>query len=234
MTMVPFQLERSQRPVVVIDDDEDFREALAGLLEAEGIMVQSFASVAHANQRARTVQEAGCLLLDIDLPDVTGIEFQDQLSASGACTPIIFMTGYADVGTSVRAMKAGAVDFLCKPFADVSMLEAVASALSTGRHRRSLDRDDASVGERYATLTARQKEVMAFVVSGLMNKQIAYRVGLSEITVKVHRGHLMRKMQARSVAELVHMSHALGDGFADSVSPEPRSFSPTSAYAAHP
>jgi len=194
--------------VCVVEDDASFRAALASLLGSVGHKVAAFDSAA-AFFRDAPQDSVGCLVIDIRLPGISGLQFQEELSRIGSTIPIVFMTGHGDVGMSVKAMKGGAVDFLEKPFRDQDMLDAVAAAMERDRQRRDSDRAALAVRSAFETLTPREKEVMAFVTAGLMNKQIAAEIGLSEITVKIHRGHLMRKMAARSVAELVRMADQL-------------------------
>lgn len=197
--------------VFVVDDDASMREALGSLFRSVGMRVELFASPAEF-LAGGTINAESCLVLDIRLPGVSGLDFQTQLAKLGNNIPIVFMTGHGDVPMSVRAMKAGALDFLIKPFRDQDMLDAVSAALSADRERRASDEQLASLKARYETLTAREREVMALVTTGLMNKQVAGQLGVSEITVKIHRGHLMEKMAARSLAELVKMYQALQPG----------------------
>lgn len=194
--------------VLVVDDDEHIREALCELLRSVGIEALCFASTRDLLE-ARLPDRPGCLILDIRLPGVSGLELQAQLARNGNPIPIIFMTGYGDIPMTVQAMKAGAVDFLTKPFRDQDMLDAVAAAVEKDRARRQDAAAADEVTALAATLTTREREVMAAVVQGLMNKQIAGILGIAEITVKLHRGNVMRKMQVRSVAELVRKTELL-------------------------
>ncbi|SIQ87122.1 two component transcriptional regulator, LuxR family [Rhizobium sp. RU35A] len=203
-----------ERPTVyVIDDDESVRAGLDSLLRSVGYDSHGFAS-----PRAFLAHPPGtgpsCLVLDIRMPDASGLDFQDELAAMGRCIPIVFLTGHGDVPMSVKAMKAGAVSFLLKPFREQDLLDAIREALDRDRARLRQDDQASELRERFATLTAREREVMARVVVGRLNKQIAAEIGLSEVTVKVHRGHVMRKMQADTVADLIRMADRLGIGAA--------------------
>jgi FixJ family two-component response regulator len=195
--------------VYVIDDDEALRDALSSLFRSVGLHVELFGSASELLQR-KLPETPSCLVLDIRLPGVSGLDFQGQLAKSGVLMPIVFMTGHGDIPMSVRAMKAGAIDFLTKPFRDQDMLDAVFAALDSDRKRWEAEQAAAALSALYQTLTSREKEVMVFVTKGLMNKQIAGEMGLSEITVKIHRGHVMRKMAVRTLADLVRVAERLG------------------------
>ena len=195
--------------VFVVDDDPSVREALGSLFRSVGLRVELLGSAAEFLQHKRP-DGASCLVLDIRLPGVSGLDFQGQLLKANIRTPIIFMTGHGDIPMSVRAMKAGAVDFLAKPFRDQDMLDAVSTAIERDRKRRKEEEVTHDLRARFESLTPREQEILALVVSGLMNKQIAAETELAEITVKIHRGHVMKKMGARSLADLVRMAEALG------------------------
>ncbi|WP_312321076.1 response regulator transcription factor [Stenotrophomonas sp.] len=194
---------------VVVDDDPAVRAALDSLLRSIGLQTQVLGSPAELLQAALP-DVPGCIVLDVRLPGISGLDLQDQLAAQGIHLPIVFMTGHGDIPMTVRAMKAGAVDFLSKPFRDQDMLDAVSAAIERDRQRRQQSAARDSLDSRYATLTPREREVMAHVVAGLMNKQVAGVLNLSEITVKIHRGNVMRKMGVRSLADLVRHAEALG------------------------
>ena len=194
--------------VLVVDDDPSLREALAALFRSVGLDTEVFGSTTALLERKPPDVES-CLVLDVRLPGVSGLDFHDQLARLYREIPVIFVTGYGDIPMSVRAMKAGAVDFLPKPFRDQDMLDAVAAALARDRARRCALEEVTSLHSRFSSLTAREREIMMHVTAGLMNKQIAAEVGLSEITVKIHRGNVMRKMEARSLPDLVRMAELL-------------------------
>jgi FixJ family two-component response regulator len=198
-----------QHIVFVVDDDESMRVALTHLFQSMDLPVKAFSSAAEL-LKSKLPDIASCLVLDIRLPGVSGLDFQDVLAKSGISIPIVFITGHGDIPMSVRAMKAGAVDFLSKPFRDQDMLDAVTHALDQDRKRREGETALSGLRARLESLSPREREVLTHVTAGLMNKQIAGLLELSEITVKIHRGHLMKKMEARSLAELVKMAEVLG------------------------
>ena len=203
-------LVSADEPIVyVIDDDAVMREALSSLFRSIGLQVQVFSSAPELLQ-GNLAATASCLVLDIRLPGVSGLEFQGELVKAGIHIPIIFMTGHGDISMSVRAMKAGAVDFLEKPFRHQEMLDAVALAIERHRKQREQYKTLSELQARFESLTPREREVIGLITAGLMNKQVAGEMGVTEMTVKIHRGHIMRKMQARSLADLVRMAEALG------------------------
>jgi FixJ family two-component response regulator len=199
--------------VFVIDDDASMRRALTNLFQSVGLGVEVFGS-APEMLHSELPDVPSCLVLDIRLPGLSGLDFQTELAKANIHIPIIFMTGHGDIPMTVRAMKAGAVDFLTKPFRDQDMLDAVTAALALDRVRRSEMAESSEIQARANSLTQRELEIMQHVTSGLMNKQIAAKVGLSEITVKVHRGKVMKKMGAASLADLVRMAEILRDSTA--------------------
>ncbi|WP_042878481.1 response regulator transcription factor [Cupriavidus necator] len=207
--------DRKDPVVYVVDDDEGMRLALGGLLRSVGLRVETFES--SQDFLAFPKDDApSCLILDVRLRGESGLALQEHVAKSGVRMPIVFMTGHGDIAMTVKAMKAGAVDFLAKPFRDQDMLDAVANALARDGERLAAEQSIAALRAAYGSLTPREREVMGFVVAGLMNKQIASEMNLSEITVKIHRGQVMKKMAARSVADLVRKSESLG------VDPQPQ------------
>ncbi|MDQ7976964.1 MULTISPECIES: response regulator transcription factor [unclassified Paraburkholderia] len=193
-------------PVVfVVDDDDSFRGALANLLRSVGMHVEAFAS-AHSLLTANWPDAPACIVLDVRLKADSGLTVQNDLARAGVELPIIFMTGYGDIPMTVQAMKAGAVDFLTKPFRDQDLLDAVTRAISNDRARRESRKSLTELKQRFQSLSAREQQVMTMVAKGLLNKQIAGELGLSEITVKVHRGQAMKKMGARTLADLLHQA----------------------------
>lgn len=200
----------AQNPIVIIvDDDGGIRASLDSLFRSIGLETRLFGSPAEL-LGGQLPEGPACIVLDVRLPGVSGLDLQGQLSRQGIDFPIIFMTGHGDIPMSVRAMKAGAVDFLAKPFRDQDMLDAVAAALERDGRRRTETAAKEDLRVQYETLTAREREVMGHVTAGLMNKQVAGLIGLSEITVKIHRGNVMRKMNVKSLADLVRKAEALG------------------------
>lgn len=199
---------RDQHIAFVIDDDSTIRDGVSSLLRSVDIPVQTFGSTDDFLRSSKPDVPA-CLILDVRLPGISGLEFQETLGKLGVSIPVIFITGHADVPMSVQAMKAGAIEFLCKPFREEDLLRAVRSAIKKDAIQREASSALTVIRERFKSLTAREREVMGYVVSGLMNKQIAGKLNLSEITIKVHRASIVRKMMARSLAELVRQADAL-------------------------
>jgi FixJ family two-component response regulator len=197
--------------VFVVDDDASVREALSSLFRSVGLQVETFGS-AHEFLQSKLPNVPSCLILDIRLPRLSGLDFQAELAKADIRIPIIFMTGHGDIPMTVRAMKAGAVDFLTKPFRDQDMLDAVTAAIERDRNNRDEANALSDLQALFATLTPRERQVMNLVTAGRMNKQIAAEIGLAEITVKIHRGHIMRKMRAKSLPDLVRMAELLGIG----------------------
>jgi FixJ family two-component response regulator len=198
-----------ERIVFVIDDDEAMRATLSSLFRSVGLRVELFGSAREFAQ-IKMPDVASCLVLDVRLPGVSGLDFQAELAEADIRIPIIFMTGHGDIPMSVKAMKAGAVDFLTKPFRDQDILDAVIRALERDQKRRDSEKPVSEHRILLGSLTSREREVMTFVAEGLMNKQIAAKLGITEITVKVHRGHMMKKMKARSLMDLLEMADLLG------------------------
>jgi len=193
----------------VVDDDQDIRRAICRLAQADGLAAEDYPS-ASAFLEDYDPQRPGCIVLDVRFPGRSGLDMQRDLASAEAQLPIIFITGYGDIPMSVRAMKAGAVEFLTKPFRDQDLLDAVGTALEKDRTRRSGEMRLAELRARYDTLTARERQVMSLVVAGRLNKQIAGELGVSEMTVKMHRRQVMRKMQAAGVAQLVRLADQIG------------------------
>ena len=198
--------------VFVVDDDASVRQALTSLLQSIGLQVESFGSAADFLKKGRIADgiAAACLILDVRLPGLSGLDFQAELAKSHTHLPIIFISGHGDIPMTVRAMKAGAVEFLTKPFREQDLLDAVQLALQRDRDRRIEERTVLQTRARFDALTPREQEILGLVTAGLMNKQVAAELGVSEITIKVHRGNVMKKMGARSLADLVRMADALG------------------------
>jgi len=202
-------IPETQAIVFVVDDDASVREALGRLIRSAGLRVELFASAEEFLTRPRT-DAPSCLVLDVQLPDLSGLDLQRRMADANNEVPIVFITGHADIPTTVRAMKAGAVEFLTKPLVEGDLLESIRNAIARDRTARHHHAATAELRVRFASLTPREAEVMAWVVTGLLNKHIAAELDISEETVKVHRGHAMRKMGADSLPELVRMSERLG------------------------
>jgi FixJ family two-component response regulator len=206
----PQLLASGEEPIVfVIDDEESMRASLSNLFRSVGLRVQVFGSALELLESGLP-DVASCLVLDVRLPGQSGLDFQTELAKRNINIPIIFITGHGDIPMTVQAMKAGAVDFLAKPFRQQEMLDAVAMAIERDRKRRKDEKVVSNLQALYATLTDREREVLTLVAAGLMNKQIAAEIGLAEITVKIYRGHIMKKMGTRSLADLVRMTEILG------------------------
>jgi FixJ family two-component response regulator len=206
----PRETENADVPIVyVIDDDESMRRGLTNLFESVGLRVEAFGSAPELLQK-KLPDVPSCVVLDIRLPGMSGLDFQDLLEKAAIHIPIVFMTGHGDIPMSVKAMKAGAADFLTKPFRQQEMLDAVTAAIERDRKRRQDEKIVSNARALFETLTPREREILALVAAGLMNKQIAAEIGIAEITVKIHRGHIMKKMGTRSLADLVRIAQMLG------------------------
>jgi FixJ family two-component response regulator len=202
-------LTTDERTVLVIDDDPLTCGALSSLFRSVGLSVRTFASATELLEHPLP-DVPSCLVLDVRLPRLSGFDLQTELSRLDVKIPIIFITGHGDIPMSVKAMKAGAVDFLTKPFRDMEMLDAVTGALERDLKRRREEQSNLGIRARFETLTPRERQIMALVTAGLMNKEVAFRIGISEMTVKIHRGHMMRKMGMTSLADLVLIAEDLG------------------------
>ena len=206
---VVMPIESDNSAVVhVVDDDASLRIVMESLFNSVGFAARCYGT-ARDFLSARIADAPGCIVIDVRLPDMSGLEFQDQLTQMGVHLPVVMMTGYGDIPMSVRAMKRGAVDFLAKPFRDQDMLDAVIAAIERDRQRRAVDSDVFQMRQKFATLSPREQQVMLLVTAGNMNKQVAGALGISEITAKIHRGAAMRKMGARTLADLVRMAEVI-------------------------
>lgn len=207
-TPSPPEADNNEPIVLVVDDDPSVRRALVNLFESVGLRVAAFGSAPEILQ-SKPPEVPSCLVLDIRLPGLSGLDLQADLAKANIHTPIIFITGHGDIPMTVRAMKSGAVDFLTKPVRDQDMLDAVQAAIQRDRKRREIEKTVSNVRSRFESLTPRERDVLSLVASGKMNKNVAAELGLAEITVKIYRGQIMRKMGAKSLAELVKMNEAL-------------------------
>ena len=206
----PREMASAEVPIVyVIDDDDSMRRGLTNLFESVGLRVEAFGSAPELLQK-KLPDVPSCVVLDIRSPGMSGLDFQDLLEKAAIHIPIVFMTGHGDIPMSVKAMKAGAADFLTKPFRQQEMLDAVTAAIERDRKRRQDEKIVSNARALFETLTPREREILALVAAGLMNKQIAAEIGIAEITVKIHRGHIMKKMGTRSLADLVRIAEMLG------------------------
>jgi len=211
MSSKPESSPSAAQVVHILDDDAGMRTSLDNLFRSVGYATRAYGSVAEFVD-AGEESEPGCLVLDVRLPGTSGLDFQDQLRERGSVLPVVLMTGHGDIPMSVRGMKGGAIDFLAKPFREQDMLDAVAAALARDLEARAAISEEADLRSRYESLSPREREVMELVILGKMNKQIAYDLSLSEITVKIHRGNAMRKMGARNLVEFVQTAEALKTG----------------------